>query len=89
MVGGGSFFATFMGVAKVICQDRSSILISRVLYVPDLGVNLLSCRRLCDISLSIVFDTKKGISRLNTVIKRLLELICSMNFTKCHELQKV
>lgn len=46
-VGGGVLRCNYIGEAELKCRDGSSMLLSNVLFVPDLGVNLLSVRRLC------------------------------------------
>ncbi|KAI1001825.1 hypothetical protein K3495_g6379 [Podosphaera aphanis] len=58
MVGGGSLFSYFMGSAEVVCEDGSSMLLSGVLYVPELGINLLSGRKLCEDGFKGEFDAK-------------------------------
>lgn len=45
MMGGGSLYANFMGELEVLCEDGSSMLTSKVIFVANLGVNLLSRRR--------------------------------------------
>src|SRR5438045_5250702 len=50
-VGGGVLYANHKGTANLVCQDGSSMLLADCLYVPDLGVNLLSARRLCEAGL--------------------------------------
>ncbi|KAI0991347.1 hypothetical protein K3495_g16840, partial [Podosphaera aphanis] len=50
-VGGGELRSEFKGVAELKCSDGSSMLLTDVLYVPKLGVNLLSVRRLCQAGL--------------------------------------
>ena len=46
-VGGGELKSEFSGDVQMRCKDGSSMLLSDVLFVPNLGVNLLSVRRLC------------------------------------------
>ena len=57
-VGGGMMFADFRGVAKLVYEDGSSTLLPDALYVPGLGVNLLSAKRLCEAGLKGSFDDK-------------------------------
>jgi hypothetical protein len=47
LVGGGQLFTNWMGTAELRVKGSGSILISDVLYVPNLGVNLLSSKKLC------------------------------------------
>ena len=47
LVGGGQLFADWMGTAELRVKGSGSMLISNVLYVPKLGVNLLSSKKLC------------------------------------------
>ncbi|KAI0994162.1 hypothetical protein K3495_g14020, partial [Podosphaera aphanis] len=58
MVGGGSLYSYFMGSAEVVCEDGSSMLLSKVLYVPELGINLLSGRKLCEDGFKGEFDAQ-------------------------------
>jgi hypothetical protein len=46
-VGGGELKAEYMGDAELVCMDGSSMVLADTLYVPGIGVNLLSVRRLC------------------------------------------
>jgi hypothetical protein len=46
-VGGGQLYADFLGIAELKVKGSGSILLSDVLYVPNLGVNLLSSRKFC------------------------------------------
>ena len=46
-VGGGELKAEYMGDAELVCMDGSSMVLADALYVPNIGVNLLSIRRLC------------------------------------------
>ena len=54
-VGGGVIYARQKGTANLVCKDGSSMLLSDVLYVPGLGVNLLSARRICQAGLKGLF----------------------------------
>ncbi|RFU24803.1 hypothetical protein B7463_g11531, partial [Scytalidium lignicola] len=58
-VGGGEMFAEYKGLAELKCDDGSSMLLQDVLYVPDLGVNLLFARRLCQAGLKGLFNATK------------------------------
>ena len=56
LVGGGQLFANEKGTAELKVKASGSILISNVLYVPKLGVNLLSTKRLCSKGLTFTGD---------------------------------
>jgi Reverse transcriptase (RNA-dependent DNA polymerase)/gag-polypeptide of LTR copia-type len=58
LVGGGQLFADWMGTAELRVEGSGSILISNVLYVPRLGVNLLSSKKLCSKGLIFTGDDK-------------------------------
>ena len=47
-VGGGVLHAEYTGTVVIICKDGSQGLLKNVLYVPKLGVNLISARRICE-----------------------------------------
>jgi hypothetical protein len=47
LVGGGQLYSDFIGTAELKVKGSGSVLLSDVLYVPNLGVNLLSSRKLC------------------------------------------
>jgi hypothetical protein len=47
LVGGGQLYADFIGTAELKVKGSGSVLLSDVLYVPNLGVNLLSSRKFC------------------------------------------
>lgn len=64
MVSGGSLNAKFMSELEVLCEDGPSMLIFRVLDVPDLGVNFLFVRRLCVDSLRGSFNSKRIVFKL-------------------------
>jgi hypothetical protein len=57
-VGGGELHADWKGEAQVVCKDGSSTWLSHVLLVPNLGVNLLSGRRICAAGLKGRFDSR-------------------------------
>ncbi|KAF7569560.1 UBN2 multi-domain protein [Pyrenophora tritici-repentis] len=56
-VGGGELYADWKGEAQVVCKDGSSTWLSEVLLVPNLGVNLLSGRRICAAGLKGRFNS--------------------------------
>ena len=56
-VGGGELYTDWKGEAQVICKDGSSTWLSDVLLVPNLGVNLLSGRRMCGVGLKGRFNS--------------------------------
>lgn len=67
-VGGGELYADWKGEAQVVCEDGSSIWLSDVLLVPNLGVNLLSGRRICAAGLKGYFDSHALYFRLGKKI---------------------
>ena len=58
-VRGGVMYANQMGTVDMMCKDGSSLLLKDVLYVPGLGINLLSARRVCQAGLYGVFTNTK------------------------------
>ncbi|KAI1006754.1 hypothetical protein K3495_g1463 [Podosphaera aphanis] len=58
-VGGGELRAEFEGDVQMRCKDGSSMLLSNVLFVPNLGINLLSVRRMCQAELNFVGNENK------------------------------
>jgi gag-polypeptide of LTR copia-type len=58
-VGGGVLYARQKGTAEVRALDGTSMLVSDCLFVPDLGISLLSVRRLCEAGLKGEIDHKK------------------------------
>ncbi|KAI0991350.1 hypothetical protein K3495_g16837, partial [Podosphaera aphanis] len=57
-VGGGTLKSSHRGTVKVKCADGSSGIAKKVFYVPNLGVNLLSAKRLCKTGMKGFFDEK-------------------------------
>jgi hypothetical protein len=55
-VGGGELLAKHKGSARLQCADGSSMILKDVLYVPRLGINLISARKLCQEGLKGSFD---------------------------------
>ncbi|KAI0991169.1 hypothetical protein K3495_g17018, partial [Podosphaera aphanis] len=55
-VGGGNLFSEHQGLAKIECKDGTSALMRNVYFVPKLGVNLLSARKLCRNGMKGIFD---------------------------------
>jgi hypothetical protein len=55
-VGGGVMYAREKGTAVMKCQDGTQAILLDVLYVPGLGINLLSARRLYQKGLKGSFD---------------------------------
>jgi hypothetical protein len=41
-VGGGQLYANFLGITELKVKGSGSILLLDILYIPNLGVNLLS-----------------------------------------------
>jgi hypothetical protein len=58
-VRGGVLYAREKGTAVLTCEDGFTIKLSDVLFVPDLGINLLSARRLCQAGLKGNFNSRK------------------------------
>jgi hypothetical protein len=56
LVGGGQLYANKTGTAELKVKGSGSVLISDVLYVSNLGVNLLSSKRLCSKGLTFTGD---------------------------------
>ncbi|KAI0993059.1 hypothetical protein K3495_g15125, partial [Podosphaera aphanis] len=57
-VGGGTLISSHRGTVVVKCADGSSGIAENVFYVPNLGVNLLSAKRLCRTGMKGHFDEK-------------------------------
>lgn len=57
-VGGGKLYTNEMGTVELHAKDGGSVLLSDVLYVPTLGVNLLSGRKMCAEGLKGSFNDK-------------------------------
>ena len=57
-VGGGFLYSRMKGIARVQDREGRMILLKDTLYVPKLGVSLLSCRRMCEQGLKGSFDDK-------------------------------
>ncbi|KAF7567667.1 hypothetical protein PtrM4_142580 [Pyrenophora tritici-repentis] len=74
-VGGGELHADWKGEAQMVCKDGSSIWLSDVLLVPNLGVNLLSGRRICAAGLKGRFNSHTLSFRLGkkTIIKATMD----------------
>jgi hypothetical protein len=47
LVGGGQLYTNFIGTAELKVNGSGSVLLLDVLYIPNLGVNLLSSRQFC------------------------------------------
>jgi hypothetical protein len=58
-----------------MCKDGSSMVLKNVLYIPKLGTNLLSARRLCKVGLVGSFNLGTMYFKLNgkTIIKAKME----------------
>ena len=57
-VGGGRLYADHMGTVELRVPGGESTLLKKALLVPNLGVNLLSGKRLCESGLKGSWDTK-------------------------------
>lgn len=64
-VGGGVLVADYMGTVEMRMKDGRSVLLSAVLWVPGLGVNLLSARKICMRGLKAKFDDKEMVFSLH------------------------
>jgi hypothetical protein len=58
-VRGGKLYSSFKGMVEIKVDSRGSINLSDVLYVPKLGVNLLSSRKICSQNATSMFDDKR------------------------------
>lgn len=68
MVGGGKLYSKLKGSAVVNCEDGSKMILHNVLYVPKLGINLMSSRQMCQSSrLKGTFDEQKMYFMKNNV----------------------
>lgn len=67
-VGGGVMYAEFKGSARLVCEDGSYTTLPDTLFVPNLGVNLLSARRMCDTGLRGYFDSNRMYFKLENKI---------------------
>jgi hypothetical protein len=47
LVGSSQLYSDFIGTTELKVKGSGSILLSNILYIPNLGVNLLSSRKLC------------------------------------------
>ena len=57
-VGGGQLFADFKGIAELKAQGSGLILVLDILYIPNLGANLFSTKKLCSRGLTFTGDDK-------------------------------
>ena len=57
-VGGGMLGSDHCGTAEVVAEDGSSCLLKNTLLVPNLGINLISARRLCKDGIEGHFDAE-------------------------------
>jgi hypothetical protein len=57
-VGGGMLWSEMRGTVEVVARDGSSCLLRNCLFVPNLGVNLISARRLCKDGIIGMHDSK-------------------------------
>ena len=58
-VGRGEIYSEYTREVVIICEDGSRGLLRDVLYVPRLGINLLSVRRICDARLKGRLDSTR------------------------------
>ena len=52
-------YSEYTGEVVAICEDGSRGLLRDVLYVPGLGINLLSVRKICDAGLKGKLDSTR------------------------------
>ncbi len=71
-VGGGRLYSNYYGTVTMRDKDGNSVLLSSTLYVPKLGVNLLSGKKMCEKGLLGYFD-HKGLYMRNKSGKLMLE----------------
>jgi hypothetical protein len=64
-VGGGVLYSEAKGTVNLTCKDGSSMILKNVLFVPKLGANFLSARRLCEAGLVGCFDSGNMYFKLN------------------------
>lgn len=57
-VGGGTLWSDSRGTIEVIAADGSSCLVQKCLLVPNLGISLISARRLCKEGIVGIHDSK-------------------------------
>ena len=59
-VGGGKLYSTYRGIAEMVLTDGSSALLSNCLLIPNLGISLLSAKRICsDQSIKGSFNSER------------------------------
>ncbi|KAI1005659.1 hypothetical protein K3495_g2571 [Podosphaera aphanis] len=73
-VGGGVMYADYKGTMDLVCENGSSTRLKDVLFVTNLGVNLLSARKVYQNGLLGSFDTSQMFFTLNG--KKVIE--CTM-----------
>jgi hypothetical protein len=49
-------YIDYKGIVELVCKDGSSLLLQDTLYIPGLGVNLVSARKICQASLKGSFN---------------------------------
>lgn len=72
-VGGGILWSKMSGTVEVVAEDGSSCLLKRCMYVPGLGISLVSARRFCKDGIVGLHDSR------NMYFKRIRN---SMKFKK-------
>jgi hypothetical protein len=75
-VGGGYLYTSYAGPVKIKAQNGGVVTLARVYYVPGLGANLLSGRRLCQNGLRGCF-TDKSLTMINQSGKTIVEATLS------------
>lgn len=64
-VGGGELYADKRGEVEMVCEDGSWMVLKEVLLVPELGINLLSARKLCEAGMEGNFNATHMFFTLN------------------------
>ena len=72
-VGGGEIYSEYTREVVAIYEDSSRGLLRDVLYVPGLGINLLSIRKICDAGLKGRLDSTRIYFKKNR--KKVIEAI--------------
>lgn len=66
-VGGGVMYCDRIGTAAMELENGGMVLLSKTLYVPGLGVNLLSGRKICEAGLKGRFNSDRMYFRKNGI----------------------
>jgi hypothetical protein len=55
-IGGGKLYSDYINTVEMRVRDGESTRLAKTLYIPELGVNLLSGRKLCELELKETWD---------------------------------